>query len=180
MNITKPRSQISIRTETPQMNIDKQNASFRVNRRKINNESGLKGSLEFAKGFRDKGKQAAMRGIANAKNDGNFIANPNIPGDKSIPLMVKNKMKRFFQNVDYNIGLMPASSPEITWDKGHMRINWSRHSVVVDWEGDYMPSVDLDSMYSIEVFLRTRPHFRVMVEDAVNSGAPGRYIDHAI
>jgi len=180
VNISLPRMHMRINTERPQMQIDRKAPSFKVNRKKINNESGLKAPLELAKTYRNKGRQAALRGAKNAKDDGNFIANPNIPGDKSMPTLAKNKMKRAMQKMDYNVGLMPASSPEVVWDKGHMRINWSKHSVVIDWDGEYMPEMTIDPKYSVEVFLRTQPYFRVMVEEAVESGAPGRYIDQAI
>ena len=180
LNISMPRMQMRIRTETPKMQIDSKAPTFKVNRQKINNESGLKGPLELAKTHRNKGRQAALRGARNAKDDGNFIANPNLPGDKSLPALAKNKMKRTLANVDSNVGLMPGSSPEVTWDKGHMRINWSKHSVSVDWSGDYMPEMSIDPKYSVEVFLRSQPYFRVSVEDVLESGAPGRYIDQAI
>ena len=180
LNISLPRMQMSIRTETPQMRIDKQNPSFKVNRSKINNESGLKAPLELAKTFRNTGRQAALRAAGQAKDDGNFIANPNLPGDKSIPLLAKSKATRRLQTKDINVGLMPASSPEVVWDKGYMRINWSKHSVVIDWDGEYMPQMTVDPKYSIEVFIRTEPYFRVMVEEVLDPSRPGRYIDQAI
>jgi len=179
MNISHPKPQIRINNQPTQLQINTQTPSFRVNRQKINNESGLKGSGELAKDFRNKGRQAALRGARQAKDDGNFIANPNIPGDKSIPLLSKNKMMSRLQTRDINIGLMPASSPEITWQKGDISINWSKHSVVVDWDGDYMPSVTLQPRHSVDVYLRTQPYFRVSVEEAV-PGYRGRYIDRTI
>jgi len=172
--------QMNIRTETPQMRVDSQAPSFRVNRQKINNESGLKAPLELAKTFRNEGRQAALRGARQAKDDGNFIANPHIPGDKSIPRLARNKAMRRLEKPEVNIGLMPASSPEVTWDKGHMRINWSKHSVVIDWNGDYLPQLTVDPKYSVEVFLRTEPYFRVMVEEVLDPNRPGRYVDQAI
>jgi len=173
-----PSGRLRIQTQTPQMTIDKKAPSFRVNRKKINNESGLQGPLEFAKTFRNKDRAAAFRGTANFKNDGNFIANHRIAGDKSIPMMAKNRMKRHFQRPEVNVGLMPASPAEIHWDKGHMRINWSRHSVSVDWDGESLADITVDPKHSVEVYLRTRPYFRVTVEEA-HTG-PGRYIDQAI
>jgi len=178
MHISMPKGKMRIRTETPQMDIDRRAPSFKINRKKINNESGLKGPLELSRTYRNKSKQAASRSARNAKDDGDLIANPNIPGDKSVPLLAKSKMKRTLPKIDYNTGQVRASSPEISWDKGHMRINWSKHSVIVDWEGDYLADITIDPKYSIEVYLRTQPYFRVMVEEVLDG--PGRYIDHAI
>ena len=179
MNISMPRMQMRISTETPQMQIDRKAPTFKVNRKKINDSSGLKAPLELAKTYRDRGRQAALRGARQAKDDGNYIANPKIPGDKAIPQLAKNKASARLQKPDYNVGLMPASSPEVVWDKGYMRVNWSKHSVVIDWDGEYMPEMTVDPKYSVEVFLRKQPYFRVFVEEAVSPGA-GRYIDHAV
>jgi len=177
MNISTPRPQMRIKTETPQMQIDRKYASFRINRRKINNESGLRSPLELAKVYRNKGKQGGMRAARNAVDDGNYLANSKVPGDK-VPKLSKNKAMAALQKKEMNIGLMPQSSPEVTWDKGHLRINWSKHSVVIDWDGEYMPTLTIDPKHSVDVFLRTQPHFRVMVEEL--PGTTGRYVDQAI
>jgi len=180
MNISMPKGQLRINTETPKMQIDRKVPAFRINRKKINNESGLKGPLELAKTFRNSGKSAAFRAMANYKNDGNFVANPNIPGDKSFPMLAKNKLMRHMQKPDYNVGLMPAGSPDVSWDKGHMRINWSKHSVRIDYDGDNLADISIDPKHSVEVYLRKRPYFRVTVEAVNVGGAPGRYIDSAV
>jgi len=181
MNISLPRVQMRVRTEAAQMEVDRQAPTFKVNRRKINDESGLKAPLAFAKDFSGKGRQAALRGIGQNSRDGDFLANPDIPGKEAVPRLAKSKaMSRLASKKEINIGLMPESSPEIQWDKGHMRINWSRHSVVIDWEGDYLPEMTVDPKHSVEVFLRTQPYFRVMVEESLDSGRPGKYIDSAV
>ena len=181
MNISMPKVQMRVRTEAAQMDVDRQAPTFRVNRKKINNESGLKAPLALAKDFSNEGRRAALRGIGQNSKDGDFLANPDIPGEQAVPRLAKSKaMSRLAAKKEINIGLMPQSSPEIQWDKGHMRINWSRHSVVIDWEGDYLPEMTVDPRHSVEVFLRTQPYFRVMVEESLESGRPGKYIDSAV
>ena len=181
LNISMPRGQLRIRNETPQLSIDSQAPSFRVNRQKISNESGLKSSNELAKDFRNAGRQAALSAARQAKDDGNFIANHRIPGDKAIPALAKNKaMSRLSANRNLNIGLMPASSPEFTWDKGHMNVNWSKHSIVIDWDGDNIPQMTVNPRHSVQTFLRTEPYFRIRVEEVLNPNRPGRYVDRAV
>jgi len=179
LNITLPKPRMTIHNETAKLQVDSAAPSFRVNRRKINNESGMKSPLTFAKDFRNKGRSAALRGAGQNKDDGNFLANHKIPGDK-IPRLAKNKAMSRLQQPELNIGLMPQSSPEVTWDKGHMRINWSKHSVVVDWDGEYMPQLTLEPKYSVEVFMRTEPYFRITVEELIDSNAPGKFVDSAV
>ena len=178
MNISIPKSQISIKNERSQLQIDRKAPSFRVNQKKIRNEVGLKDPAEMSRIFRNKGRQAALRGARQNKDDGNFLANPKIPSDKSVPRLAKIKAMSRLQQPEVNVGLMPQSAPEVTWDKGYMRLNWSKHSVVIDWNGEYLPEMTVDPKYSVEVFMRTKPYFRVMVEEALDK--PGRYVDRAI
>jgi len=89
-------------------------------------------------------------------------------------------MSAIMKKQQMNIGLMPKSSPEVVWDKGSMRINWSKHSIVIDWDGEYMPQVTIDPKSSIEVYLRTEPHFRIVVDEREDPNMPGRIVDEAI
>jgi len=181
MQITMPKGQMSIRTETPKMELDNRMPTFRSPRQRISNESGLMSPLTFARDFRNKGKQAALRAAGEYKNDGNFIANHRIPGDKSIPLLAKNKMNALLGTRDFNVGLMPSSPPSLDWDKGHTRINWSGHSIEVNWTGDTMAKVSSEANYPVEVFLSRQPSFRIAsVEPNVTNRTYGRYIDRMI
>jgi hypothetical protein len=181
MRITRPAMEMTVTTENPQMEIEKQAPKFRINRKKINAESGLKPPREMTMDFRNSGKTGALRGAKTAVNDGNFLGNTKEPGDKVGKLArVKTMSEIQKKQGQTNIGLMPKSSPEVVWDRGSMRINWSKHSIVIDWDGEYMPQVTIDPKYSIEIFLRTEPYFRVMVEDVVDPSMPGLYVDQAI
>lgn len=180
MHITQPRMHMSVHTELPQMEIDRQDPTFQVNRRKINSESGLKSTPELSREFRDKGRAGALRGARMAKEDGNFLGELRNPGDRVGRLARSRRMSAILQKKEINIGLMPKSSPEVVWDKGHLRINWSKHSIVIDWDGEYMPQVTIDPKHSIEIYLRTEPYFRVTVEEMTDPGTSGRYVDQAI
>ena len=177
MHIEQQRMQMRIKTETPQMEIERKNPSFKVNRKKINSESGMKSTPELSKDFRDKGRVGALRGARTAKEDGNFLGNVKMPGDRVGKLARKKTMSAILKKKEGNIGLMPKSLPEIEWEKGQLTINWSRHSIDIDWEGDYMPTVTIDPKHSIEVYLRTAPYFRVLVTEGEDPERPGNMID---
>jgi hypothetical protein len=180
MHISTPRMQMRISSETPQMEIDRQAPTFKINRRRINSESGLKAAPELSKDYRDKGRAGALRGTKTAVDDGNFLGETRRRGDRVGQLARNKTMSAILKKQQLNVGLMPKSLPEVTWDKGHMRINWSKHSLVIDWDGEYMPQLTIDPKYNIEIFLRTEPYFRVTVEDFVDPGRPGRFVDQAI
>jgi len=181
MNISQQHPKMTISTESPEMEIERQNPSFRINRKKINAESGLKGPQALTKDFRDNGRAGALRGSKTAVDDGNFLGDhAKKPGDRVGKLAHAKTMNAIAKRKQMNIGLMPKSQPEVVWDKGSLRINWSKHSVVIDWDGEYMPQVIIDPKSSIEVFLRTEPYFKVMVEEGVDPNMPGRIVDEAI
>jgi len=177
LQISAPNGQIQIQQNAPELTIDTQIPTFRGNRQRVNNESGLKDPLSFAKDFRNKGRQAALRAASDYKNDGNFIANPRIPGDKSIPMMARNRMRRFFQKQDYNIGLMPSSIPSLDWNKGHINVNFSRHNISINRTGGAMsPQITANINFPVNVFLSRQPYINVSVEQATI----GRHIDRTV
>ena len=180
MHIEQQRMEMRIKTESPHMEIERKNPTFKVNRRKINAESGLKPAPEFAKEIRDKGRAGAQRGSKTAVDDGNFLGDLKKPGDRVGKLARNKTMSAILKKREINIGLMPKSQPEVVWERGYMRINWSKHSIVVDWDGEYMPKVTIDPKYSIEIYLRTEPFLQVSVSDEDDPGTPGRLVDKAI
>ena len=180
ISISQPHLEMSIETEPSQMEIERKNPSFKINRKKINSESGLKAPQEFSRDFRDKGKVSALRGSKTAVQDGNFLGETRIPGDRVGKLARNKTMSAVTKKQQINIEAMPKSRPEVSWDKGSMRINWSKHSIVIDWDGDYMPQVTIDQKSKIEIYLRTEPYFKVMVEQGDDPNMPGRFVDEAI
>ena len=180
MNITMRRMKMKITSEVPKMQIERHTPTFKVNRRKINSESGLKAPLELARDYRDRGRDGALRGTKTAVEDGNFLGETKIRGDRVGQLARNKTMSSILKKQQLNIGLMPKNRPEVKWDQGSMSINWTRHSLLIDWDGEYMPQLSIDPKYSVEVFLRTEPHFSVTVEELIDPGSPGRYVDKAV
>jgi len=180
MNLVRPRMQMTITTESPQMEIERQNPSFKINRKKVNSESGLKPPSEFAAAYKTKGKQDALRAAKTSGEEGDYLGDLRKPGNKIAQLARSKSMASATKKKQIDLGLMPKSSPEVVWDKGGLSINWSKHSIVIDWDGEYMPQVTIDPKYSIEVFLRTEPFFQVIVDEMASPGMPGRYVDQAV
>jgi hypothetical protein len=162
------------------MEIDRKAPTFKINRRKINAESGLKGPTDLTMTFRDAGRAAALTGARTAKEDGNFLGNLQNPGDRVAKLAHAKAMQKVAKRKQTNLGLMPKSLPEVEWDKGYMRVNWSKHQIVIDWDGEYLPQVSLEPRHSVEIYLRTKPYFRVMVEEGDVPSATGNHVDQAV
>ena len=181
MQISMPQERIRIQNDTPQLQIETQMPTFQVPVQRLRSETGLAGPLSFARQFSSRGRQAAMRAIATYAAEGDAIANVNIPGDKSIPMMVSNKMRNYFRKPETNIGLMPSSPPSLDWTPGYINVNATRHNISVDWSGSNMAQVTADISFPVEVSLNGRPSVWISsIEPAVENRTMGRYIDRSI
>jgi len=181
MQISMPPGLMWIQNSKPQLQIETQMPTFKAPVQRIRNESGLAGPLTFARQFSGKGRQAAMRATATYAAEGDAIANKNIPGDKSIPMMVRNKMKGYFRKPETNVGLMPSSPPSLDWTKGYINVNATRHNISVDWSGKNTAQVTVDMDYPVEVTLNGKPSVWISsIEPAVENRTIGRYIDRSI
>ena len=176
LQMSQPNGQINIQQSDPELTVDTQIPTFRGNRQQISNESGLMDPLTLAKDFRNKGRQGALRAARTYAAEGDFIANPAIPGDKSIPAMVRNKMRQFFQKPDYNVGLMPSSIPSLDWNKGYINVSFSKHSISINRTGGAMaPQITANINFPVDVFVSRQPYIRVSVEQGT-----GRHIDRTV
>jgi len=180
MKIDFPRMQMKITSEHAKMEIDSKAPSFRINRNKINNESGLKAPSVFTKDFRDAGLAGALRSVNTASKDGNFVGDLRIRGNRIAKLARNKSMAAALKKKQLDLRLMPQNSPEVKWDKGYMHINWSKHSIVIDWDGEYLPQLTIDPKYSVEIFMLKEPYFKVNVEKMETPNSVGRYVDRAI
>ena len=181
IRISRPRKEMKLTSDPPKMEFVNEMPTFKVNRRRINSETGFKSTPELSRDYRDEGKLGALKGASQAKQDGNFLGELRSPGDRVARLARNKTMSAIQDKQQINLGLMPQSPPEITWEKGQTRIDWSGHSLVIDWEGDeFMPQVTVESPHSVEVYLRTKPYFRIRVEEGPPSAVSGRRVDQAI
>jgi len=181
MQVSSPKGQMSMQNVRPQLEVNTELPRFRVPRERIRSESGLAGPLSFAKEFRNKGRSAALRAVGAYASDGDFVANHRIPGDRSFPLLAKNKMNSLMRKPETNIGLMPSSPPSLDWSKGVIDINFSRHNIGVDWSGSNLIDVTVDEGFPAEVSLLQRHDFRILgMEPAVENRTMGNFIDRSV
>jgi len=181
MQINTPGGQMTINEQRPQLDINTEMPTFRQPTERLRNEMGLATPLRFAKNFRDKGKQVALQAAGAYAADGDFLANKNIPGDKSVPMLSKNKMKRALQARDKNIGLMPSSPPSLEWTRGQINVSASRHSVAVNWNGSNMANVTVQNNFPVQVSTVGRTDFTVnSIQPSVEKRTTGYYFDRMV
>lgn len=178
MNISFPRPEMHITQENAKMSVDRQNPTFKINRQNVLNESGLKSPEALASSYASEGQSAVLKATAKASQEGDYLAKVQQPGNRVVQIARQNSRQK--SQKDINIGLMPKSSPEIEWTPGSMNINWSGHKLKIEWEGEYLPEMAIDPQYSVEVFLRTKPYFRVSLEEDTFSFGTGQNIDEVL
>jgi hypothetical protein len=178
MQITTPHPEMQITREDAQMTVESQMPQFKINRQRINSESGLMNPLDLNRQIAGSSQDTALKGTAKTAEDGNFAVKTQEQGNR-IAQIARRRSRQSSQK-DLNIGLMPKSSPEIEWDPGHVKINWSGHEIRIDWVGEYMPETVIDPPYSIEVYLRTQPYFRITVEAGADPFQVGQRVDEVL
>ena len=179
LKITNRRRQMKVSSETPEVKIESKRPAFKINNKKIRSESGLKSTMELTLNARDDGRTGALRGTKMAVEDGNFLGETRNPGDRVGMLARKRTMERVGPK-QINVGMMPESSPEVDWEKGEMHVSWSKHRIVIDWDGDYMPEVSVEPPHSVEVYLTQAPYVRILVEEGPPEEAAGANLDGVI
>ena len=169
LRIQSNRLRMRVTQDTPQLQVqDTDVPRFQVaNRARLNTEMGLSPPAEFINGKANDGRAGALRGTRRAANDGEFLGNVRDLTNGVPRLARMRQLEAVRQKTDFNVGLMPQSMPEFSWDQSQMRVNWSNATLIIDWDGDHMPTINLESPHSVEVYLSSRPYFRVRVEEAL-------------
>jgi hypothetical protein len=180
MNLSQPRKSIRISQERPEFEVQHEIPTFSINTRKLRADMNIHTSGDFANQFRDEGRAAVFRGISRNVQEGNFIGDLRNPGDRISQVARNRAMSEAIQRPETNIALMPRDRPEVTWSSGLMSINWTSHSLVIDWDGDHMPRLTIDPEHSVDVFLRNEPYIRISVEEIITPGMSGQFVDDAI
>ena len=78
---------------------------------------------------------------------------------------------------EVNVGLMPRSSPEITWENGSLALDWSDGDLDISWDTG---GVDANfAPHSVEIKIRDFPEVRISYQGN-ETGGVGRAIDQKI
>ena len=168
LRIQSNRLRMRVTQDVPQMQMQSEVPRFQVaNRAQLNSEMGLSPPSRFINEKAQDGRNGALRGTRRAANDGEFLGNVRDLTNGVPRLARMRQLESVRQKTEFNVGLMPQSMPEFSWDQNQMRVDWSNATLIIDWEGDHMPTINLESPHSVEVYLSSRPYFRVRVEEAL-------------
>ncbi len=91
--------------------------------------AGIKNVMEMVRDFAKKGVQAAYEATATYAREGNLMLDINIM-DNPIPEIA---MKKFISDVSFNLGFIPSSGPDISWDTGGISMSFELDKLDFDW-----------------------------------------------
>lgn len=163
LSITSPRPQMKVNNTPPEMDFTQETPEFTVNWKQVRNESGLKNPNALTLSLRDSAKIQVTEYISGQVASGDYLGRVETPGNR-VANEARGKNMETAQK-DINLGTMPQSLPQVSWDPGEIDINWTNHQFKIQWEGEYMPEVKLEPPYSVEIFLRDKPYIRISVEE---------------
>jgi len=111
---------LRMETKPTKLNIDTVEARY---------SAGIKSAMRSVEDFAKKGVQAAYEATATYAKNGNLMLDINIM-DNPIPEIA---MKKFFSDVDFNLGFIPATGPDVSWEIGGISMNFEMDMLDFDW-----------------------------------------------
>jgi hypothetical protein len=183
VEIEAPRLSMNITTEKPEMTIDRQAPTFEMDidffggNRALNEPPDVLVVDAFDNEvFKDELKPYSEL-VDTDKRNGHGTPRK---GSRIAAISRRKLMQSARRNI--KIKTVPQNHPKIKWDPGYVHINWSSYRVNIDWEGEYIPEITVDPPYSIEIYLRNKPYFRITVEDgeAPYPYQAGQRVDEAV
>lgn len=91
--------------------------------------AGIKSAMRSVEDFAKNGVHAAYEATATYARDGNLMLDINI---KDNPI-AEIAMKKFFSDVEFNLGFIPNTGPDISWDIGGISMNFEMDKLDFDW-----------------------------------------------
>lgn len=134
--INKASYEISNTNATFELKRDKGGLQMQMKPTKLNIDTvearysaGIKSAMRSVEDFAKKGVQAAYEATATYAKEGSLMLDINIM-DNPIPEIA---MKKFFSDVDFNIGFIPKTGPDISWEVGGISMNFQMDKLDFDW-----------------------------------------------
>ena len=159
--LNQPSPEIQISDQPTQLQINAEQPTFTVNTDAIRREIGLSTSRQFAQDFAHAGRQAAMQGIARRASEGDTMARLQVQGTDAFPIISRNAQMARLGPVDFNVGLMPTSSPVMTWHVNQIDINFTRHSLQVDAPATNLAQVSLSPQHAVNAYFEVPPQMNI-------------------
>jgi hypothetical protein len=112
------QADLQISSKLPRVEVQKEQISIQIDQSQCFEEAGLKGIAAMGDDISNRAKAAVLQGIERVAAEGDMLGAVENKGNP-IPVIAYNNL---FQEVDYNIELMPRSKPKIDFIGGNLDI----------------------------------------------------------
>ncbi len=166
LNITNKFRRFKARRVQPEMKVDRKMPTFKLNWNKVWNESGRRTPDAFRQHMNQMSRRKVEQAIQSTVSTGNYLVNiQNYIGTSGSPLsqIIWQSMLNDAA-VETNVASMPESSPEITWDPGHIKIEWTTGELEIEWDDNFRPNVTV-TPHSVEIKLSGQKGVRISVDE---------------
>jgi len=161
LNINSPEAAVQINDRRSQLQIHAPQPTFTADNSAIRRETGLSTSGQFAQDFAVAGRQSAMQGIGRRAREGDRMANAQLRGADPFPMIARDNANARLGPIPFNIGLMPRSSPNITWHVSQPQVNFTPHHLSINADLTNLAQISLTPQHSVSTFYRTPPHMDI-------------------
>ena len=144
MRINKARFELATTNATFEMSRSKgglqmqmKPAKLKIDTIEARYSAGIKSAMHLISDFAKKGVQAGYEATATYAREGNLMLDINIM-DNPIPEIA---MKKFISDVSFNLGFIPSTGPDISWDTGGISMSFAIDELDFDWNIE-RPQID--------------------------------------
>jgi len=165
LNISNKIRRFSSRRVPPEMKIERKAPSFKVDWRKVWSQSGKKSPEDLALHVRQQARQRVDQYIQKVATNGDYILQvKNYVGTKSDPLAELRWQEMMSQKPEVNVTSMPETTPDVVWDLGYVKIEWTTGEVQIDWDDEFMPEITV-SPHSVEIRIEGRKEIKISLNE---------------
>lgn len=136
MKINKARYEIAAINATFEMTRNKgglqmqmKPAKLKIDTVEARYSAGIKSAMRSVNDFAKSGVQAGYKATATYAREGNLMLDIDIM-DNPIPEIA---MKKFMSDVSFNLGFIPSTGPDISWDTGGISMSFIMDELNFDW-----------------------------------------------
>ena len=180
MNITNRIRRFSARRVSPQMKVERQGASFKVDWSQVWAESGRKSPERLRAFLNQQSHGKVSKAINRIVQNGNHLMRlENYIGTEKLAVAEVAVADSISEMPEVNVSSMPTSRPNVQWDPGYVKIEWTTGEMQIEWDNDYMPDITV-TPHSVEIRVDGHSEVKLAVDEKNIAKIGGRKVNKKI
>ncbi len=169
IDITNKIRRFSAKRTPPQMKIERQAASYKVDwsqvwaRSRRNTSVNMKKYNAQAVRQRTEQPMAQVQRHANSAN-ANVMYTENYRGSSTASLTQPSLQDIMDSGMELNLASLADSKPNVQFDPGYMKVEWTSGELQIEWDDDFMPEITV-TPHSVEIRLAGHKEVKIAVDE---------------